>query len=196
MERLAAAERARRRRSQRAKGLAAGTTVALVLIVIVTATSARRGEAGAIGKIEAGGACEVDKAFDSDSGPGRNHVEGPIAYETSPPGGGNHSASPSPAGIFTAENAPPDTRVVHSLEHGYVAVWYRSDLPEPDLARLRALAGRHRKDVLLLPRASMRDPVAATAWHRRALCSGVNTEGIEEFVKFFVNKGPEKVPHP
>jgi hypothetical protein len=126
--------------------------------------------------------------------PPANHVASPT-YEVDPPAGGNHDASPSPPGIFTAASAPPDGRIVHSLEHGYVAIWHRPDLPDDDLEALQGLAETYDRDVLLVPRASVRGKVAATAWGHRLLCGEVEVEALDAFVVAFRNKGPERVPH-
>ncbi len=194
-ERLAAAERARRRQQIRARALVGGITCALVLVVLVVLVTGRRGEAAALGRIEASGACTVDERFDSDLGSGRNHTESPLSYTVDPPSGGDHSASPAPAGTYTDADVLPDSRVVHSLEHGYIAVWLGPGVSEADRSSLRSMADRHRKDVLLLPRPTLGDRVAATAWHRRAVCSRADAGAIEEFVEHFVNKGPEEVVH-
>jgi hypothetical protein len=84
--------------------------------------------------------------------------------------------------------------VVHSLEHGYVAIWYRPDLAAADLAALRQIAEDRPEDVLLLPRATLPVPVAATAWHRRLLCSRSEPASIRRFADAYIGKGPEKVP--
>jgi len=194
-ERLAAAERARKRQAQRTKLLVGAVLVALAVTVTVTVGASRRGVSAAVRSIEKSGACSVDQETDADSGTGRNHVDGPVTYGENPPSGGNHSPSPSPAGDFPAERAPADNQVVHSLEHGYVAIWYKPDLPAADLDGLRGVYSRNRSDVLLIPREALPGPVAATAWHQRVLCDQLDTESVETFVKFFANKGPEKVPH-
>ena len=127
-------------------------------------------------------------------GLGRNHVANPT-YKVDPPAGGDHNPTAAPAGVYTAENKPPDGQLVHSLEHGYVIIWYRPDLPPTDLTALQELTQRHARDVLLVPRASLDQPVAATAWHARLLCGAPDVASLERFVDRYVNQGPEKVPH-
>jgi hypothetical protein len=122
-------------------------------------------------------------------------VTGNVTYEVNPPSGGDHNPSPSPAGVFTVDNTPPDAQIVHSLEHGYVTIWYRPDVDSATLDGLKAVASKYSRDVLVVPRASLEQPVAATAWHRRLLCERPDAEGLERFVKEYRNKGPEKVPH-
>ncbi len=195
-ERLAAAQAARRRKATRTRALIAGGLVAVLALLTVTIINSRRSNDRIVSELEAGGACEYDSRNDSDSGQGRNHVSGNITYKVDPPSGGDHNPTPAPPGTFTAENAPPDAQIVHSLEHGYVAIWYRPDLDAAGLESLRALTSEYNRDVLLLPRASLGETqVAATAWHRRLLCERPDVEALERFITAYRNKGPEKVPH-
>ncbi len=101
---------------------------------------------------------------------------------------------PSPAGFYDAATVPTDGHLVHSLEHGFVVVWYQpAALPAATVDGLRDLAGRL-KWVLVVPRPSMPTPLAATAWHRRLLCpDGAGAQGpVLTFVTAFRNQGPEK----
>ena len=194
-ERLAAAEAARRRKATRNRALIAGGMLAVLALLAITITNSRRSNDRIVSALESSGNCKYDGRSDTDRGQGNNHVTGDVVYKVNPPSGGDHNPSPSPPGIFTAANTPTDAQIVHSLEHGYVAIWHRPDLPEPDLERLRELANRHARDVLLVPRASLEQPVAATAWHRRLLCERPDIEALERFVTEYRNEGPEKVPH-
>jgi hypothetical protein len=195
-ERLAAAEAARRRKASRTRALVAGGLVLVLVLLVVTISNSRRSNDAVVSKLEASGACSYDTKTDTDSGPGNNHVNGDITYKTNPPSGGNHNPSPASPGIFTADSTPPDAQIVHSLEHGYVAIWYRPDISPAELTDLQALANRYIRDVLLVPRASLTaNPVAATAWHRRLLCQRPDIDALERFVISYRNKGPEKVAH-
>jgi hypothetical protein len=89
---------------------------------------------------------------------------------------------------------------VHSQEHGYVVIWYHPDLPAAELAVLHQVFDAHAKDLLVVPRASMQKPVAATAWlsddsRRRLLCDHAEAKTLSGFVESFANKGPEAIPH-
>ncbi|MGI8984590.1 MAG: DUF3105 domain-containing protein [Acidimicrobiales bacterium] len=194
-ERLAAAEAARRRKATRNRAMIAGGLAAVLALLTITVVNSRRSNQRVISALEASGNCDYDTRSDSDAGAGRNHVNGLVGYDVDPPSGGNHNPSPSPPGTFTVDNTPPDAQIVHSLEHGYIAIWHRTDLPPADLDRLKDLAGRYTSDVLLVPRATLETPVAATAWHRRILCQRPDVEALDRFVTEYRNKGPEKVPH-
>ena len=192
-ERLAAAEEARRRRALRTRALIAGGVALSLLVVGFLFVSNRRDREKAAAPFETI-SCKFDTRSDGDAGAGRNHVSNPT-YDVDPPAGGNHSPTPAPAGVYTVDNAPPDGQLVHSLEHGYVIFWYRPDIPADELAVLQEVAKRHARDVLVVPRASMGTPVAATAWHARILCGVPEGATLERFVEKYANQGPEAIPH-
>jgi hypothetical protein len=194
-ERLAAAEAARRRKAKRNRALIAGGLVAVLALLTITIINSRRSNQRVISALEASGACEYDSRSDSDRGQGNNHINGNVSYEVNPPSGGDHNPSPSPAGIFTIQNTPTDAQIVHSLEHGYIAIWHQVDLDAGAMDQLRELANRHARDVLLVPRGPLEQPVAATAWHRRLLCERPDIEALERFITEYRNEGPEKVAH-
>jgi hypothetical protein len=140
------------------------------------------------------GSCQFDRTSDPDNGTNRNHTPTPT-YKVNPPAGGNHTPQAAPAGIYTGADTPADGPIVHAMEHGYVVFWYRPDLDAASLTTLRDLAQKRAKDILMVPRPSLPTPVAATAWHARLSCGGVESDTIERFIGTFVNHGPEKVAH-
>ena len=194
-ERLAAAEAARRRKALRNRALVTAAILGIVTLITVTVINSRRSNARVVERLEASGACDYDTRSDQLDPPPANHVTGDIRYEVDPPSGGNHHPSAAGPGIYTAQTRPPDGQIVHAHEHGYVTLWHRPDVEEAQLQELRDLAGRYDRDVLLVPRESMSQPVAATAWERRLLCSPADVQALERFVMEYRNKGPEKVPH-
>jgi hypothetical protein len=136
--------------------------------------------------------CTVDSRTD------KGQAHGPAAtYSVNPPSGGDHDPVPSPAGFYDTSNVPTDGHLVHSLEHGFVVLWYQpADVTPAVLDALRDLAGRY-KWVLVVPRPSSPAPLSATAWHRRLLCpdpaAALAAGGpIGNFVAAFRNQGPEK----
>lgn len=131
----------------------------------------------------------------TDSGADKGQAHVPAAtYSVNPPAGGDHDPVPSPAGFYNDADVPTDGHLVHSLEHGFVVVWYRpAVVAAATVDWLHDLAGRA-KWVLAVPRPSMGTPLAATAWHRRLLCpdGGGAQEPVGAFVTAFRNQGPEK----
>jgi len=131
--------------------------------------------------------CTVDSRSDG----GQRHVPA-ATYSVDPPAGGDHDPVPAPAGFYDTTTVPTDGHLVHSLEHGFVVVWYRPAAVAPaTLDGLRDLARRARW-VLVAPRPSMPTPLAATAWHRRLLCPDGASSPIDTFATAFRNQGPEK----
>ena len=165
--------------------------VALLVLVVTVVVSNNRREARANRERLTAGSCTFDNRADRVTPP-NNHVP-PSSYEVDPPAGGNHDPTPATAGFSTGESQtpPPDAQLVHSLEHGFVVIWYRPDIGEQDLAAIRRVFDDHGDDVIVVPRASLKGKVAATAWGRRLLCGEVEPERLSEFVELYRNKSPE-----
>ncbi|HEV7536590.1 MAG TPA: DUF3105 domain-containing protein [Acidimicrobiia bacterium] len=163
----------------------------LVGLVGISLLQHRSGSAPALSgvlraSLEQGG-CTVDDRSD----PGRKHLP-QATYTVDPPAGGDHDPMPAPGGVYDTTDVPTDGHLVHSLEHGFVVVWYRPGAVSPaTVDGLRDLARRHRW-VLVAPRPSLPTPLAATAWHRRLLCPDGASGPIGNFVTAFRNQGPEK----
>lgn len=189
-ERIEAAQQASRRRSRLLRAGIVMLVVAILGALVVWQIASRRATQRNIGAMTSG-TCE----YDTESDPGRvgEHVPNPT-YSVNPPSGGAHTPEVASAGRYTEANAPPDGQLVHSLEHGYVVLWYRPDLPEDQVAVLEQLLENNDDDVLVVPRANMPVPVAATAWQRRLVCDEAERESLTRFINEFVGKGPEKVP--
>jgi len=135
--------------------------------------------------------CQADTVSDSGSG----HVQN-ASFRVDPPSGGDHDPVPAPAGTYRLGGfIPSDVQLVHSLEHGYVVVWYRPGPGEGNMAAFADVAGRYSRDVLLVEGSSLRVRVAATAWHQRLLCGLVDPADLSRFIDRFANKGPERTPH-
>ena len=176
---------------QRRVRLGAVALVVLVGVVGLNLLRHRSSSAPALSgalraSLEQGG-CTVDSRAD----PGRNHVP-QATYTIDPPAGGDHDPVPATAGFYDPTDVPTDGHLVHSLEHGFVIVWYRpATVSAATVDGLRDLARRHRW-VLVAPRPSMPTALAATAWHRRLLCPDSADGPIGNFVTAFRNQGPEK----
>ena len=188
-ERWEAQRQARRRRLVLTRAAVIGGLVAVVVGVGAWQVNTRR-QARAVIASFAGASCEYDTRTD----PGRvnEHTASPV-FTLNPPSGGVHEPSPARPGTFTAQSAPTDGQVVHALEHGLIAIWYQPSLAADDVRRLEEIADDRREAVLLLPREGLPQKVAATAWHRRLLCSDVEPEALERFADAYEGKGPENV---
>jgi hypothetical protein len=137
--------------------------------------------------------CAPDQKYDD----GSSHTTGKVTYTVDPPAGGDHNPNPAAPGIYDEGKSPGDSRIVHALEHGYIAIWYNPDSGGSDLAKLENLWKNYKYDVILIARRTLPSsfPVTATAWHHRLLCSGTDDFQLNQFIQQYVNQGPEKIPH-
>jgi len=169
-----------------AGGLATAALVAVGAYVVLD----RRADAELRDALTAG-SCEVDTEADGKT-TASGHVPAPT-YTVEPPAGGDHNPSPARGGVYAGTRVPADGLLVHSMEHGYVVVWHRSDLPAEQKAELEAFEQRNQGDVIVAERPALPVAVAATAWEQRLLCGAVEPAALDRFAEQYVGKGPENV---
>lgn len=125
-----------------------------------------------------------------------------IERETNPATSGDHFFSPDEVGTGAlADGAfletPPENRIVHSLEHGRVAIQYSPDLPEEDQLALKGVFDSDRPGVDLFPNAEMPYEVAVTAWTHLVGCKtyegAATLDVVRAFRDSFRGQGPEGV---
>ncbi len=123
---------------------------------------------------------------------GRSHLAAGQAavYASATPTSGSHSPSSSRCGIFNQQ--VPAEFAVHSLEHGTVVIWHRTDLDGDTVSGLREIVSRFDDRVILSPNAQLDDPIVATAWNRLKAYDTVDTE-IADFIEMYRNRGPESL---
>lgn len=116
------------------------------------------------------------------------HTEARIPYTETPGAGGPHHPVWQNCGAYTEELY--DEHVVHSLEHGAVAIMYHPD--ELDAGSIEALTRRwatHRY-VILSPRDDIASPIVLTAWNRQLSLSDEADPRIGIFVARYA-EGPQ-----
>lgn len=117
------------------------------------------------------------------------------AYDTVPPTSGPHSPVPVADGAYL--DTPPAPGIVHSLEHGRVAIQYDPGLPDSDQLLLKGVFDEDPEGMLLFPNPDMPYEVAVTAWTSLAGCNSFD-EAVLDVVRDFRDelrgKGPEKIP--
>lgn len=187
----AARESAQRRDDVRRWLTTAGLVTLLLLVAVGIWLFDRQRDAGLRAALTSG-SCEVDTQTDPTQAAGRNHVQNPT-YAVDPPAGGDHLASAARAGVYEGTSVPPDGLLVHSLEHGYVIVWHRPDLPSEQRTQLEDFQRSFDGDVIVAERASLPVPVAATAWGHRLMCQEVELAALDRFFDERVGDGPENV---
>jgi hypothetical protein len=85
-------------------------------------------------------------------------------YETNPPTSGNHVEPPYQQADGAYGEEPKELDVVHSLEHGRLAIEYSPDLPEKAQLELKGLYDTMYGASLLFPNSKMPYEVAAVTW--------------------------------
>ena len=189
-----AAQPTRREKEARAlrNRILIGGVLLVLLGVVVFAAVQDDGGAEVVEQLEAGvGGCAYDTEYDGDASNQSDHVRSPT-YEVDPPAGGPHLAQAANPNFYRPGDAPPDGQLVHAQEHGFVILWYRPDLPDEKISELERLSDQFGRELLLVPRESLRGEVAVTAWHKRLLCQQLVPEKVARFARSFVDQGPEK----
>ncbi|MCL3862400.1 DUF3105 domain-containing protein [Actinotalea sp. K2] len=179
-------QRAEKRRNRIVIGVAALVGLALVVpaAFIIVGEQRRQSEIAAAASEPIDGVQLFDDL-------GANHVTTPVDYQPTPPVGGDHHPTWQNCGFYTEPVV--DEHAVHSLEHGAVWLTYAPDLPEADVATLRALTQRH-PYLLVSPYDGVTGPLVASAWGVQLELDGVDDERLEPFLRAYL-QGPQ-TPEP
>ena len=176
------AQEQQRRKRLVGYGIGAALALAAIVVVVVLLVSGGGDDGGGSdakllptgGKAPAAKVTNLKQAasaagcrLSSERAKSRSHVADPnkkLKYRTNPPTDGRHYQVPTEDGAYN--KAPPDSALVHTLEHGRIIVWFKPSLPEPARANLKALFDEDSYQMVLVPRANMPFDVAASAWGR------------------------------
>lgn len=113
------------------------------------------------------------------------------AYRTDPPTSGPHSPDAVDPGFYTTPQ-PPE-RLVHSLEHGHIVIYY--DDPEPEALRTLQTWARMFNGpwdgVVVVPRPGQGRAIILTAWTRRLRLEAFDADAAAAFIDAFRGRGPE-----
>ncbi|HEX2070651.1 MAG TPA: DUF3105 domain-containing protein [Thermoleophilaceae bacterium] len=108
--------------------------------------------------------CELE-SFETKS---NLHIASPdetVRYRSDPPTSGRHHPLPAEDDAYAV--SPDVRRIVHTLEHGRVVIWFDEGLPRAARASLKAFYEDDSHHVLLVPDTTdMPYAVAATAWNK------------------------------
>ena len=221
-EREAAAQAAQQRK--RLFGVAGAVAIAVAAIAIVVVLSGGGGDdtaKSAGNNFPEGGSIPEQKVFDLDQaaeaagcelksnrGTSREHLQDPnqkVNYPQNPPTSGRHFAVPAEDGLYNGA-PPPDTALVHSLEHGRIIVWAKPSLPVDARKQLRALFEQDKYQMIFVRRPNMPYAVAATAWSHDPTPNGTGRlmgcptwdDGVIDALRAFRDEhrsnGPEDIP--
>ena len=123
--------------------------------------------------------------------PTRDHTEGWVNYEQSPPVGGDHNPVWQNAGFY-GEPARNEN-AVHTLEHGAVWIAYSPNLPQEERDRVREIVSGQ-DCVLASPFPDLEAPVVASSWGRQLKLEAADDPDLERFVRAY-KQGPD-TPEP
>jgi hypothetical protein len=195
--------------------LAAAAVIAVVIVLVAGGSSKSEGSTFPSGgkaptvrvtnlsQAAAAAGCRLS----SEKATSRNHEVNPnkkLHYRTNPPTDGKHYQFPENDGIYN--KAPPDSHLVHNLEHGRIIIWVKPSLPDSDRANIRALVDEDSYQMVLVPRTNMPFQVATSAWGRDPVplgtgylmgCSRYDAkvfDAIRAFRDKHRSNGPEPIP--
>jgi hypothetical protein len=122
----------------------------------------------------------------------RDHVQGTVHYDRTPPAGGQHNPVWLNCGVYTQPVV--DVNAVHSLEHGAVWITYLPSLPADQVALLRRTVEAHYgggdRYVILSPYPGQPAPVTATAWGNQLSLQNASDPRVAGFIEHF-REGPQ-----
>jgi hypothetical protein len=122
-------------------------------------------------------------------------------YNSDPPTSGQHYSEPAEAGFY--EEALPDERLVHNLEHGHIVVYYNcTNLSESDCSDLKAsirqameragvVSSTQTLKIVAVPRPDMENLVTYTSWGRLYRAESFDEDEFLLFVEQNRNHAPE-----
>jgi hypothetical protein len=124
---------------------------------------------------------------------GRDHVTtlpDLSTYSSNPPTSGPHHPDPLPKGIYTTEQ--DDGRLIHSLEHGYVNIYYKDANDTALVEKLTSLVKEYDgRKVILAPRSKGDSAISVAAWMRLLKLEQFDEQQIRDFISEFIGRGPE-----
>lgn len=126
---------------------------------------------------------------------GRQHVQAKQYGGDQPPTSGDH-AEPVPWQVYSQEI--PDANVIHNMEHGGVYISYRPDLPQDQIAKLRALFTKPYSNpkfspikAVVAPRAANKAPIVLSSWTRSETLQSYDEAKIIDYYLANIGKSPE-----
>ncbi len=126
---------------------------------------------------------------------GRAHIklgESHPAYDSLPPTSGWHYADTAKWGIH--EEPIEDELQIHNLEHGGIIIQYQPGIDQKTLEELKNIVSGYKTKVILAPYPKLDKKIALTAWTRIDKFEEFDEQRITNFIKAFINKGPEYIP--
>jgi hypothetical protein len=111
------------------------------------------------------------------------------AYNSNPPTGGWHYASPANVGFYTSQLQ--DEQLVHNLEHGQIWISYRDADDQETIDVLRAVQATQPGAVIVTYRPEDPARIAVASWGRLLLLDTPDTDQIYAYIARYKNHSPE-----
>ncbi len=124
---------------------------------------------------------------------GQTHVQPgqPVNYDSDFPTSGPHDPEPTLPGVYTEPQ--PLEKLVHSLEHGNIVIYY--DQPgEAALDTFKAWADQFPglwDGLVVVPREGLGEEVVLTAWTKKLVLPEFQPEAAAAFIDAYRGRGPE-----
>ena len=119
-----------------------------------------------------------------------------VNYNSDPPSSGDHFQSPALKGFY--EEELPDGNLIHNLEHGYIWVAYRPDLPADQVQKLKGLFSSpfsnpefEPSKAIVTRRSNNPVPISIVAWRWTMNLDNYDEEKLMQFYLQHVSKSPE-----
>jgi hypothetical protein len=113
----------------------------------------------------------------------RDHQQGTVAYEQTPPVGGAHNPAWQNCGRY--DQPIGSEYAVHSLEHGAVWITHQPELPADQIEQLRNLV-RGRPYTLLSPYPNLPAPIFASAWGVQMQVDNASDPRLGQFLTKYI----------
>lgn len=140
--------------------------------------------------------CDLKEDLEDEGG---EHIgrDDPVPdYKTVPPTSGPHINPPNQQADGAYLGTPNEEDVVHSLEHGRVAIQYDPELPEKDQLMLKGLYDSAYSGALLFRNADMPYAVAATSWTNLIGCKTFEGQKTIDAIRAFGEAHYSDAPEP
>ena len=140
---------------------------------------------------------ELQEFDDQFTTAGQPHLQPgqPAPGISTPPYGGPHGSQPLRCGIYEAEQ--PFEPIIHTMEHGAVAIYYQPlVLTGDDVAEIRVVAAamlREGARLIMTPSTQLARPIIVASWGRLMAMTDFSEERLRGFVDAFEGDGPEDI---
>jgi len=180
---------------------------AMIIVMVAVVVSGAVAVSGALAPITPLASSKDPGNYNEETIPeqGRNHIERNTpheAYSTNPPTSGPHYADkmiPVQEGFYDETTRQIDEDLIHSMEHGYVIVWYDcTKAPDNDCAPLKEAIRKLIKSInggyhlIANPRNGQMDTmIALTSWLKLRRLETFDADAIKDFIDRNINQSPE-----